>query len=104
MSASVITAIAGAVCTILSSVVTFFLTKRKYNIEVDSQQIKNISESFDVYKKMNEDILEAQNKRIETLERENEALRLQVNQLQEQIGVLLMKKISTGTTRKAKNK
>lgn len=81
------------ICTCLSSILTFFLTKRKYNTEVDSQQIKNMSESFDVYKKMMESNLQAQretfetvlkslNQKVDALQSENDSLRQQVSQLQ----------------------
>lgn len=80
----------------LASIVTFFLTKRKYNTEVDSQQIQNMKESFELYKKMMEEALEAQktrfeatiasqNKRIEDLQEENTDLRKTVSALQNQL-------------------
>lgn len=93
-------AFVGVICTALSSVITFFLTKRKYNTEVDSQQIENMSKSFDTYKKMMEETLDSQkkmmeakintqnntidsqNKKIDELQKENENLRRQVSELQ----------------------
>lgn len=86
----------GLFCTTVSSLVTFFLTKRKYNTEVDSQQIHNMGESFDVYKKMMEEALssqkntmeqtiQAQDKKIDFLQKENDSLRSQVSQLQMQM-------------------
>ena len=99
MASEVIIALIG----VLSTVITFFLTKRKYNTEVDSQQIKNMSDSLDVYKKIMEEALasqkrlmeatitfqnqtiESQNKRIEELQKENVMLRKQVSELQMQM-------------------
>lgn len=80
----------------VAGIVTFILTKRKYNTEVDSQQIQNMKESFEVYKRMMEEALEAQknrlediiasqNKRIEELQEENSDLRKTVNALQNQL-------------------
>lgn len=96
MNVTIITAIVGLFSTILSGIVTFFLTRRKYNTEVDSQQIKNMGDSFDTYKKMMQGNLEAQkeamettiqsqNKKIDMLQKENDDLRRQVGQLQMQM-------------------
>ena len=96
MASEIITALVGLFCTTVSSVVTFFLTKRKYNTEVDSQQIENMSKSFDAYKKMMEETLDAQKRRmettvnglntkVETLEKENVFLRQQVDSLRNQM-------------------
>ena len=74
----------------------FIITKRKYNTEVESQQIRNISEAFDTYKKMSEEALESQrtqmessinlhSMKIEELQKENQALRKQVSELQIQL-------------------
>ncbi len=96
MASEIITALVGLFCTTVSSVVTFFLTKRKYNTEVDSQQIENMEKSFDAYKKMMEETLDAQkrlmettvnglNNKVETLEKENTFLRQQVDSLRNQM-------------------
>lgn len=100
MTTGIITTIVGLFCTITSGVVTFILTKKKYNTEVESQQIQNLNTSFDGYKKMVEDTLELQNKKIETLERENENLRHKIEHLQEQLSSLLLEKLTT--TKKTK--
>lgn len=85
MASEVIVTLTGLLCTVISSIVTFILTKRKYNTEVDSQQIQNMSDSFDIYKKMMEETFSSQNKKIEILQKENDSLRQQVNQLQLQM-------------------
>lgn len=85
MTTTILNALIGAICAIFSSGVTFFLTKRKYNTEVDSQQIKNMSESFDIHKKMMDEIFDTQNKKLELLQKENDSLRQQVSQLQMQV-------------------
>lgn len=100
MGTEIIMALVGVLCTAISSAVTFFLTRRKYNTEVDSQQIHNMGESFDVYKKMMEEalasqkktmegIIEAQDKKIDTSLKENDSLKTQVSQLQQQMLNLL---------------
>lgn len=100
MGSEIIMALVGVLCTAISSAVTFFFTRRKYNTEVDSQQIHNMGESFDVYKKMMEEalasqkktmegIIEAQDKKIDTSLKENDSLKTQVSQLQQQMLNLL---------------
>ena len=96
MAAEVVTALVGLFCTVVSGVVTFILTRRKYNTEVESQQIQNMNEAFTLYKRMMEDNLayqkkvmeetiDSQNKKIESLQKENDTLRKQVSQLQMQL-------------------
>ena len=97
MGTEVLMAIVTLVCTSIGSAVTFFLTKRKYNVEVDSQQIQNMEAAFNTYKKMTDETISAQDKRIEMLQRENENLRTQFNQLQSQMLTLLVgKKLGIG--------
>ena len=69
----------------ISNVITFFLTKKKYITEVDSQQIKNVEDSFELYKKIMTDAIKVQDDKIAILQKENERLMNQVNQLQMQM-------------------
>ena len=92
MGSEIVMALVGLLCTTLSSLVTFILTKRKYNVEVDSQQIQNMEAAFNTYKKMTDETIKAQDSRIEMLQRENENLRSQFNQLQSQMLTLLVGK------------
>ena len=103
MTSQIIIAIVGLFCTIVGSTASHLLTKRKYNTEVDGQQIRNLNEAFDTYKKVAHESLESQkrlmetvitfqnqtidnqNKKIEELQKENEALRRQVGDLQLQL-------------------
>lgn len=96
MASEIVMALVGVVCGGLSSLITFIFTKRKYNAEVDSQQIQNMKDSFDVYKQMMEESLEAQKKRLESiivsqdakideLQKENDLLRNQVDTLKNQL-------------------
>lgn len=100
MGSEIIMALVTLFCSTVSGIVTFFFTKKKYNTEVESQQIKNMEDSFDVYKKMMEEslasqkttmetIISAQDKKIDMLQRENDSLKQQVSQLQmEMINIL----------------
>ncbi len=92
MGSEVIMALVGLLCSTLSSLITFVLTKRKYNVEVDSQQIQNMEAAFNTYKKMTDETIKAQDSRIEMLQRENENLRRQFNELQQQMLTLLVGK------------
>lgn len=96
MISEIIMALVGLVCGGLSSLITFIFTKRKYNAEVDSQQIQNMKESFEVYKQMMEEsleaqksrfegIIESQDKKITELQEENSQLRTQVDTLKNQL-------------------
>lgn len=103
MASEIITALVGLFCTTVSSIVTFILTRRKYNTEVDSQQIENMGKSFDTYKRMMEEALEAQKKTMETkindLQKENEFLRKQVDTLRNQMIEFLGVKITSAPQR-----
>lgn len=82
-------ALVGLFCTTVSSIVTFVLTKKKYNSEVEAQQIKNMSDSFTVQSKIMKETIDLQNQKIEALQKENEDLKKQVSQLQIQMINLL---------------
>lgn len=98
MASEVLVALVGLFCTTVSSIVTFILTRRKYNTEVDSQQIKNVDDSFEVYKKVMNEALATQNEKIELLQKENDSLRKQVNELQKQmINMIGMLHVSPST-------
>jgi peptidoglycan hydrolase CwlO-like protein len=92
MGTEIVMTLVGLLCTTISSLITFVLTKRKYNVEVDSQQIQNMEAAFNTYKKMTDETIKAQDSRIEMLQRENENLRRQFNELQQQMLTLLVGK------------
>ena len=96
MASEIVITLVGLFCTTVSSIVTFILTRRKYNTEVDSQQIENMEKSFDAYKKMMEESMKVQNQRIDALQKENDNLRKQVYDLQQQLITMAGRFISTG--------
>jgi hypothetical protein len=72
----------------ISSLVTFFITKRKYNSEVDSNLIKNMQDSLEFYKKLSDDNkerLEEQINRNDNLEKEVKELKNQLLNLMSSI-------------------
>ena len=102
MGTEIVIALVGLFCSLVSSVVTFLLTKKKYGAEVESQQIQNMNDSFEVYKKTMHQSMDLQNKRIEELERENAYLREQVNQLKDQLTTLLLNNITPAKKKNSK--
>lgn len=54
MSEAIIIAILGIVSSVVTGIITKWSTKRKYNTEVDSNQIKNMQESLDFYASITE--------------------------------------------------
>lgn len=81
MSTEIIIALIGILSTIISSWVSWFLTRRKYNSEVDNNLIKNMQDSLEFYKKLSDDNKSRLNevlKRNENLEEEVKELRQQV--------------------------
>ena len=88
MSAEIIIALIGIFSTILSSWTTWFLTRKKYNSEVDQNLIQNMKESLDFYKQLSDDNksrLEEVLKRNDELENDVKNLRNQMFNLMSQI-------------------
>ena len=102
MGTEIVIALVGLFCSLVSSVVTFLLTKKKYGAEVESQQIQNMNDSFEVYKKTMHQSMDLQNKRIEELERENATLREEVKQLKDQLTTLLLSKVIPANKKNSK--
>ena len=88
MSTEIIITLIGIFSTILSSWTTWFLTRKKYNSEVDQNLIQNMKESLDFYKQLSDDNrsrLEEVLKRNDELENDVKNLRNQMFNLMSQI-------------------
>ena len=88
MSTEIIIALIGIFSTVLSSWTTWFLTRKKYNSEVDQNLIQNMKESLDFYKQLSDDNrsrLEEVLKRNDELENDVKNLRNQMFNLMSQI-------------------
>lgn len=77
----IVIALIGILATVISNVLTYILTKKKYNAEVDSKVIQNLKDGLDFYKTLCDD----NSKKLEEYRRESEALRKQVMELQAQV-------------------
>lgn len=75
----------GFLTTITSSWLSWFLTKRKYNTEVDNNVIENMKQSLDFYMRLSDD-----NKaRLDEALKRNDALEDEVRELRKQVYDLL---------------
>ncbi len=90
MGPEIVMALVGVVCSAISSVVTFLLTRRKYNSEVDSQVVENVKNAFEAYKQVMEETIASQEKKIEKLQSENDYLKKQFEMMQNQLVKLLL--------------
>lgn len=85
MDTALLTALVG----VATAILTFILTKKRYNVEVETKKVERDLKSFEYYKKVTEETIASQNKKIDNLQKENQELRDQVNHLQAQVASLL---------------
>lgn len=81
----IIIALIGVLSTITGSWTTWFLARKKYNTEIDSNLIENMQKSLDFYMKLSDDNKERLN---EALKR-NEQLQDEVIELRKQVFSLM---------------
>lgn len=55
MDPIILTAVCSISTSTIASIVTFLLTKKKYNIEVDNTYIQNMQKSLEFYEKLSDD-------------------------------------------------
>ena len=85
MSAEIIIALIGIFSTILSSWTTWFLTRKKYNSEVDQNLIQNMKESLDFYRQLSDD----NKSRLEEVLKRNDELEQEVKKLRDQVFIIM---------------
>ena len=87
----IVTSIIGVVCTGLSSLITWLFTRRKYNTEVEHNNIENMEGSLEFYERLtassNKILVEVLEKS-EKLAQSNVELLIEVQNLRAQIGIL----------------
>jgi hypothetical protein len=91
-SGVIITAIIGLVTTIVSSTVTYLFSRKKYNAEVDHNNIENMESSLEFYEKLsnsNNKILSDILERSEKLAESNLNLLIEVQNLRAQVDILV---------------
>lgn len=87
----IVTSVIGVICTALSSLVTWLFTRRKYNTEVEHNNIENMEGSLEFYERLsasNNKILAEVLKKSEELAKSNVELLIEVQNLRAQIGIL----------------
>lgn len=80
----IVIAIIGAVSTMIGTLTSWLVARKKYNVEIDSSLIGNMQKSLEFYMRLsddNKDRLEEALKRNERLEEEVQLLREQVTNL-----------------------
>lgn len=70
-----ITAIIGTLSTIMSAYISHIITKRRYNAEVDNQQIRNMSDALTFYKDLCDDNKERLNVLSITIKEQEEQIK-----------------------------
>ena len=88
----IITGVVGLITTIGSSWTTWFLTRKKYNSEVDLNLIEKMQGSLDFYMKLSEDnkrILDETLDKLEESEKRNNALESEIRELRNQVFTLM---------------
>lgn len=96
----------------ISAVLTYILTRKKYNAEVNTTELDNVEKSLGIYRKMVEELgqrVDALQKQLdgyvsenENLRRENKALRGRVEQMGREINKLKAQSEHDDSTQQAK--
>lgn len=81
MITEIIVGLIGVLSTVVSSFITFILTKKKYNAEVDASVIQNLKESLEFYRKLSDD----NKQRLDDILKRNEQLEDEVKELRKQV-------------------
>lgn len=85
MDTEISVALVGILSSVISSVVSWFLAKRKYNAEVDSDEIQNLKDSLDFYK----DVLEENQRVLKTYIKKVDDSMLEIHSLRKGVQELL---------------
>ena len=82
----IVTGGVGIFSTIVSSWITWFITRKKYYSEVDHNLIENMENSLEFYKKLSDD----NRARLEEMAERNKALEVEIQELRKQMLNLTM--------------
>lgn len=88
----ILTPLISVICSGIASVITWLLTRKKYNTEVEHNSIENMDNSLEFYEKLsasNNKILEDILERSEKLAESNVKLLIEVQNLRAQVDILV---------------
>lgn len=86
MENEIIIAIIGIISTVVSGWVSWFFTRKKYNVEIDNNIISNMRESLEFYKQLSDD----NKQRLDEVLKRNDALEVEIKELRKQVSELML--------------
>ena len=86
MENEIIIAIIGIISTVASGWVSWFFTRKKYNVEIDNNIISNMRESLEFYKQLSDD----NKQRLDEVLKRNDALEIEIKELRKQVSELML--------------
>lgn len=81
----ILTALAGAISSVLSAWLSWFFARKKYNSEVDNNLIENMQESLTFYQKLSDD----NKNRLDEVLKRNAELEEEVRELRKQVTAMI---------------
>ena len=86
MENEIIIAVVGIISTVVSGWVSWFFTRKKYNVEIDNNIISNMRESLEFYKQLSDD----NKQRLDEVLKRNDALDIEIKELRKQVSELML--------------
>ena len=86
MENEIIIAVIGIISTVVSGWVSWFFTRKKYNVEIDNNIISNMRESLEFYKQLSDD----NKQRLDEVLKRNDALDVEIKELRKQVSELML--------------
>lgn len=86
MENEIVIAIIGIISTVVSGWVSWFFTRKKYNVEIDNNVISNMRESLEFYKQLSDD----NKQRLDEVLKRNDALEVEIKELRKQVSELML--------------
>lgn len=86
MENEIIIAVIGIISTVISGWVSWFFTRKKYNVEIDNNIISNMRESLEFYKQLSDD----NKQRLDEVLKRNDALEVEIKELRKQVSELML--------------
>ena len=80
-----ITGLVGLISSILTGWASWFITRKKYNAEVDQTLVQNMKSSLDFYKQLSDDNRE----RLQEVLKRNDELEQEIKKLRDQVFIIM---------------